>query len=55
MKKKELYHGLDEAERQKPLPSRDDEPDSYGIVPNYDKFTDKGWSVEEILVWFNID
>ena len=55
MKKKNLYPGTKEAERQKPLPPPDDEPDSYGISPNYDKFTEKGWSVEEVLVWFNID
>ena len=53
--KKNQYPGAEEAERQKPLPSTDDEPDSYGMTPNYDKFIKKGWTVEEVLVWFNID
>ena len=30
-----------------------DEPDSFGPVPNYDKF--KGWKPEEVLVWMNVD
>lgn len=31
----------------------DEEPDMIGMAPNYDKF--KGWDIEEVLVWLNID
>ncbi len=31
----------------------DEEPDMIGMAPNYDRF--KGWSIEEVLVWLNID
>lgn len=56
-KRKNLYPGQEKAEHQRSIPAQpyDDEPDSFGIVPNYDKFTRKGWTVEEVLSWFNID
>ena len=56
-KHKPLYPGTSEADHQATVtfqPS-DDEPDTFGIAPNYDKFTRKGWTVEEVLSWFNID
>ena len=56
-KRKNIYPGADETERMNSfaVQSSDDEPDSFGIAPNYDKFNRKGWSVEEVLSWFNID
>jgi len=56
MKRRKLYPGEEEAEKQKKiaLPSEDDEqPDFIGGAPNYDKFN--GWTAEEVLVWLNID
>ena len=55
--RKKRYPGSEEAERQRSLPPRnpDDEPDNFGMVPNYEKFIRQGWTVEEILVRFNMD
>ena len=55
MKKQHRYPGVAEAEKERaklaePL---EEEPDFIGGAPNYDKF--EGWSVEEVLVWLNID
>lgn len=49
------YPGIKEAEEQKKVkrPVLDDEPDWIGDAPNYDKF--KGWSVDKVLSWLNID
>lgn len=49
------YPGTKEAEEQRKVkqPITDDEPDFIGNAPNYDKF--KGWTAEEVLVWFNMD
>lgn len=58
MKKKFLYPGEKEAERQKSLRKYepDEEPDMlYPGVPNYEKFERMGWDTEKILVWLNID
>lgn len=54
-KHKNLYPGTNEAEQAPVIQPQDNEPDSYGIAPNYDKFIEKGWTVEEVLSWFNID
>lgn len=56
--KKRRYPGTEEAERQKSLrPSQfqEEEPDTFGLAPNYEKFIRKGFTVEEVLVWFNMD
>ena len=54
-KKKELYPGVDAAEKEKgkKLASFDELPDFIGGKPNYDKF--KTWDAEKVLVWLNID
>ena len=54
-KKKRLYPGLDEAEKQRGRKSAEfsEEPDFIGNAPNYDKF--EGWEVERVLAWLNID
>ena len=49
------YPRTEEAEKMrkgKP-PIEDEQPDFIGNAPNYDKF--EGWTVEEVLVWLNID
>ncbi len=58
--KKQLYPGIEEAERERDRNSyggkkrnTNDKPDFIGGKPNYDKF--KGWSPEKVLVWLNID
>lgn len=54
-KRKKMYPGTLEAEKQKSKPTtyQPEEPDFIGNAPNYDKF--KGWKCEEVLVWLNID
>lgn len=54
---RKTYPGKQEAEKaRKPKESiQDEEPDMIGMAPNYEKFEDMGWSVEETLVWLNID
>lgn len=42
-----------ELERSKHHLLEDEEPDLIAGKPNYDKFD--GWTVEEVLVWLNID
>lgn len=56
------YPGVKEAERQKSLRKfeLDKEPDCWcdgqsRFVPNYEKFERMGMTVEEVLVWLNID
>ena len=55
MKRKHQYPGVREAEKQKSIkkPILYEEPDFIGGKPNYDKY--KGWPVEKILAWLNID
>jgi len=56
---KQMYPGVEEAEKQRCQWSKDwwknqdDEPDFVGGAPNYDKF--KGWDVDRVLTWLNID
>ena len=55
-KKKSLYPGTEEAEKEKCKPWRwidDSKPDLIGTSPNYSKF--QNWKCEEVLVWLNID
>lgn len=53
-KRKKMYPGTLEAEKQKSRPTyHPEEPDFIGNAPNYDKF--KGWSVDKVLSWLNID
>lgn len=53
-KRKKIYPGTLEAEKQKSKATYSPEgPDFIGNAPNYDKF--KGWSVEKVLSWLNID
>ena len=51
-KKKSLYPGVEEAERQRDI-RPEEEPDFIGGAPNYDKF--ENWEVERVLAWLNID
>lgn len=54
--KKMIYPGTKEVERLKAKKTpiiTEEEPDFIGNCPNYDKF--KGWSIEKILVWLNVD
>lgn len=55
MTKKQLYPGVDEAERErtKAMKEESEEPDFIGGKPNYDKF--QKWSTEKVLSWLNID
>lgn len=55
MKRKHQYPGVLEAEKQKSVKKDivDEEPDFVGDKPNWEKF--KGWPVEKVLVWLNID
>ena len=62
MKKKEqLYPGVEEAEKMRSVPKYikyiqdNEEPDTFGVVPNYEKFERWGWDCEKILVWLNMD
>ena len=62
MRKKYLYPGVKEAERQRGRSSQvidDDEPDiihcASGWCPNYKKFEEMGWDTEKCLVWCNMD
>ena len=51
------YPGKEEAEKNR-KPQRtenDNEPDFIGTAPNYEKFEAMGFSVEETLIWLNID
>ena len=55
-RKKLLYPGLAEVEKERSkstVRASLEEPDWVGGAPNYDKFSK--WSVEEVLVWLNID
>lgn len=56
-KKKELYPGVLEAEKEKIRAAKEfelqEEPDFINGAPNYDKF--EGWDPERVLVWLNID
>lgn len=48
------YPGIEDAEREhstRRIPC--DEPDFIAGAPNYGKF--EGWTVDEVLVWLNID
>lgn len=59
-KRKSLYPGTEEAERRRgtkyTVPTEDGhDPDWIHGCPNYKKFEEKGYSIEEILVLFNID
>lgn len=57
-KRKPLYPGTAEAEaerKRKKMEHVEEEPDFIGSAPNYDKFEAMGWSVEQTLVWLNID
>ena len=49
------YPCTKEAEQQRASSRgiKDEEPDFIAGAPNYDKFT--GWTVEEILVYLNVD
>ena len=58
---KKLYPGEKEVERYKAELHKAElfrrkncvDPDFIGGVPNYEKF--RGWPVENVLVWLNID
>jgi len=54
-KRQKLYPGCKEAEAEKRKAKAEmtEEPDMIGNAPNYDKF--KGWTVEQVLTWLNID
>jgi len=55
-KKKALYPGIEEAEKEKNRlynKAKEEEPDFIGNAPNYDKFS--GWTCERVLCWLNID
>lgn len=53
------YPGVEEAEKERirvqkmKFHEKDEEPDLIGTAPNYKKF--KGWDVEKVLVWLNVD
>ena len=57
MKKKSIYPGIDEVEKERSKAASkyadDTRPDFIGNAPNYDKF--KNWPVENVLAWLNID
>ncbi len=56
MPKMKKYPGLKETERERKCSldrDTDDQPDFIGNAPNYDKFD--GMTVEEVLIWLNID
>lgn len=52
-----LYPGIAEAEKQRGISSSpyktEEQPDMIGLAPNYEKF--KGWDIERVLVFLNID
>lgn len=64
MKRRKLYPGIEEAEKERINAARraridramDEEPDWLPSgAPNYEKFEKYGWDCEKILVWLNID
>lgn len=57
-KRKELYPGTGDAEREKDRAARrgyspDGVPDMIGVKPNYNKYP--AWTPEKVLAWNNID
>jgi len=52
------YPGVEEAEKERIKAELNakielEEADFIGMAPNYEKF--KGWDVDKVLVWLNID